>query len=207
MISPRCVIPVCAGFAITAAFLVARTLSHSGRAVTAILLFAVVWVTARESACFFVLSHQRNAFFTLRDRIVRTADPAAPILLADSSLSLPLAYYGPELRSRLVVPIDFAAIHAGEPDDSGEQNLWAGRNGVFPIRVVPYHPETLPAAFTVLARPNGWLADRLSSGGYAISSPDAAAWPDLGGVFTPLAHDDTRLLVASRALAMTPRTP
>jgi hypothetical protein len=201
MISPRCVIPVCAGFAIAAALLAARAFGNSGRAMLILLATAAIWVTAREAACFLVLAHQRTAFFALTDDIRRdaqTTGPNAPILISDSSLSLPLAHYAPDLQPRLIFPIDFAAIHASEPDDSGEQNLWAGRSGIFPIRVVPYRRSTLPAAFTVIGRPNGWLSIRLTAGGYGISSADLTPWPSLGGVFTALAHDETRVLTARR---------
>jgi hypothetical protein len=198
MISPRCVIPVCAGFAMAAALLAARTFGHSARATLILFAMAAIWVTAREAACFLVLAHQRTAFFEIRDRIAQTAIPAAaPILISDSSLSLPLAHYAPDLQPRLIFPVDFAAIHASEPDDSGEQNLWAGHNGIFPIRIVPY-PQALPPAFTLITRPNGWLATRLSVDGYRLSVSNPAPWPDLGGVFTPLAHADTRLLTARR---------
>ena len=123
-----------------------------------------------------------------------------PIVVADSLFVLPLAHYSSEdVRARIVFPIDFDAIHAYERDDSGEQNLWAGRaGGLFPMRIVPNAPSTSPT-LTVIARPNGWLVHTLAGEGYHLdeSSPDPA-WQNLGGVFTPMAHEDTRLLTARR---------
>jgi hypothetical protein len=195
IISPRCVVPVCCGFGIAAALLAHRTFGDSPRAGLVLLGLTVLWVVARETACGIVLHHQRTAFFDLRDRIAQAA-PNQPILISDSLLVLPLAHYAPSLQPRLIFPIDFAAIDASEPDDSGEQNLWAGRNGVFPVHIVPYRRDLLPPAFALVARPNGWLATRLTADGYRLSGAADQPWPDLGGVFTPLAHQETRLFSA-----------
>jgi hypothetical protein len=200
MISPRCVTPVCCAFGIAAALLGHRLFAASPRAAVAMLAIAILWVTARESACAFVLAQQRTAFFALRDQIAAHS-ANQPILVADSLFVLPLAHYSSEdVRSRIVFPIDFAAIHAFEPDDSGEQNLWAGRNGVFAIRITPYDASLFPAdELTLIARPGGWLAHNLTRDGYRLAEPAAnPAWQNLGGVFTPLAHQDTRLLTATR---------
>ncbi len=197
MISPRCVLPVCCGFAIAAALLSARIFGEGPRAIVLLLSAALLWVVARESACAVLLHRQRAAFLALRDRLSQLPDDR-PILLADSTLALPLAHdTTPQIRARLIFPIDFAAIHASEPDDSGEQNLWAGRNGIFPLRIVPYTPDLAHSAALVLTRPGGWLAQSLSRDGASltdVTSPtDAAHLAGLGGVFTPLAHDRTRL--------------
>ncbi|HEX3571002.1 MAG TPA: glycosyltransferase family 39 protein [Acidobacteriaceae bacterium] len=210
IISPRCIIPVCGGFAIAAALLAARTFGPSPRAALILLATALLWVVGREAACFIVLAHQRTAFFAVRDRIVRLAqaDPTQPILISDSLLVLPLAHYAPDLQPRLIFPIDFAAIHASEPDDSGEQNLWAGRNGIFPVRIVPYRRDLLPQAFVLLSRPRGWLPTRLATDGYLISAPESPApLPDLGGVFTPLCHSETRVLIGRSNLLVGRSSP
>lgn len=198
MISPRCVIPVCCGFGIAAAVLASHLFGSSARAGVIALGFALLWVVARESACAFVLAQQKAAFFAIRDDLA--AEPATqPILVGDSLIVLPLAHYSnPGVASRIVFPIDFAAIHTWEPDDSGEQNLWAGRKGIFPIQIVAYSPPTT-ANLIVVARPAGWLAHRLAGDGFHLveSRPDPA-WNQLGGIFTPLSHEDTRLLAAHR---------
>ena len=199
MISPRCVVPVCCGFGIATALLARNIFASSARAGIILLGIALVWVTARESACALILAQQRAAFFALRDDVART--PATqPIVVADSLFVLPLAHYSSEaVRARIVFPIDFDDIHAYERDDSGEQNLWAGRDGgLFPMRIVPNAPSTSPT-LTVIARPTGWLAHTLAAEGFHLdeSAPDPA-WQNLGGVFTPMAHEDTRLLTAHR---------
>jgi len=200
MISPRCVAPVCCGFGMAAALLGARLFAASPRAGLILLCCALVWVTARESACAFVLAQQRSAFFALRDAIA--ARPASqPILVADSLFVLPLAHYASEpVRARIVFPIDVAAIHALEADDSGEQNLWAGRGGLFPFPIVPYDSTLLSSpSFTVIARPNGWLAQSLTRDGFQLSAAAREQpWDQLGGIFTPMAHPETRILAASR---------
>jgi len=203
MISARCVVPVCCGFGIAAALLGCRVFAASARAGVVLLSIAMFWVVARESACAFILVQQRTAFFILRDEIA--ALPARqPIVVADSLFVLPLAHYSSaEVRARIVFPIDFDAIHRFESDDSGEQNLWAGRYGIFPIRIVPYSPSLFAGTQpTVIARESGWLTHNLAYDGYTLSefAPDSA-WQDLGGVFTPLAHEDTRLLSATRPAA------
>ena len=107
-------------------------------------------------------------------------------------------YSSDEVRARIVFPIDFDAIHRYEPDDSLEQNLWAGRKGIFPVRVVAYNPSLFAEPeFTVIARDNGWLARCLAADGFRLddSAPDSA-WQQLGGVFTPMAHDGTGLMQA-----------
>ena len=200
MISARCVLPVCCGFAIAAALLAAR-LVHKPRAIAILLAIAVIWVVARQSACFVLLQQQRSAFLQLIADITSAAGPTqSPILIADSNLALPLAWYAPpHIRARLIFPIDFPAIHQYETDDSGEQNLWAGRNGVFPFQIILY-TSALAAAHPplVLARPNGWLATLLASNGLPLhdetTPAELNALQHLGGVFTPLAHDRTRLL-------------
>jgi hypothetical protein len=200
MISPRCVVPVCCGFGIATALLAHRIFGASPRAGVVLLGIALLWVTARESACAYLLAGQRTAFLQIRDDIARRpADQS--IVVGDSLFVLPLAHYSSEdVRARIVFPIDFEAIHRLEPDDSGEQNLWAGRDGLFPVRIVPYDPSLFASpTLTVVARPNGWLAQRLAADGFRLdeTAPETA-WQGLGGVFTPLAHEDTQILAARR---------
>ena len=200
MISPRCVVPVCCGFGIAAAVLARRIFGASPRAGVIVLSLALLWVAARESACAFVLAGQRVAFLQLRDEIARQPGNQ-PIAVADSLLVLPLARYSSDdVRARIVFPIDFDAIHRFEPDDSGEQNLWAGRDGLFPVRIAPYAPSlfTVPT-LTIVARPGGWLAQHLAADGFHLDeTASQPPWQRLGGVFTPLAHEDTRILAAHR---------
>ncbi|MGD0796442.1 MAG: glycosyltransferase family 39 protein [Acidobacteriaceae bacterium] len=199
IISARCIVPVCCAFAFATALLAQRVFGASPRAAILLLAAALLWVAARETACAFVLARQRSAFLAIRDQIARRPS-AQPIVVGDSLIVLPLAHYSAQdVPARIVFPIDFDAIHRTEPDDSGEQNLWAGREGVFPISIVPYDASLFPnRELTLLARPTGWLAQRLAADGLRLSAPDGnPAWQHLGGVFTPLAHQDTRILTAS----------
>jgi hypothetical protein len=200
MISPRCVAPVCCGFGIAAALLASRTFGAGARAGVFALSIALVWVAARESACAYVLAGQRTAFFQVRDEVARQPGNQ-PIAVADSLLVLPLARYSSDdVRDRIVFPIDFDAIHRLEPDDSGEQNLWAGREGLFPVHIVAYAPSIFAGpTLTVVARPGGWLAQRLAGDGLHLDeTTPQTPWQSLGGVFTPLAHEDTRILTGHR---------
>jgi hypothetical protein len=200
MIGSRCVIPVCCGFGIAAALLGRRIFADDPRAGVIFLGVALFWVVARESACAIILAHQRTEFFALRDEVA--GQPAKlPIVVGDFMFVLPLAHYSqPDVRGRIVFPIDFNAIHATEATDSVYENLWAGRNGIFPIRIVPYDS----AAFTqneiiLIARPDGWLAQRLSRDGFHLGQPDEnRAWQNVGGVFTSLSLFETRLQTAAR---------
>ena len=195
MISPRCVAPVCCAFGLAAALLAHRIFNHRRRAAPYLLVLLFCWVFVREAACAALLLQQRQAFTALTQTIARTA-PATPILVGDSALVLPLYFYSPEqTRHRIVFPIDFPAIHRFEPDDSGEQNLWAGRNGVFPVPIFPFADAWLTPGTTVVARPDGWLVHDIEAHGLHLRpQPSNPNWHRLGGVFTPMAHPETRIM-------------
>jgi hypothetical protein len=203
MVAPRCVAPVCCGFGLAAGVLSQRVFGKSQRAGLAIVLLMATWVVAREGFCATQLSEQRHAFMRLRDQV--RGDPApGDILVGDSSFVLPLYFYSDEAtRSRIVFPIDFDAIHRLEKDDSGEQNLWAGKDGVFPFRVVRFSGSPLGAPrILVIGRPGGWLVDAVRTSGTCLLEEGSANtdwnldWDRVGGVFTPMAHPETRLMEA-----------
>ncbi len=207
MISPRCVVPVCCGFGLAAGLLGQRIFGQAPRASVAVVLFLLTWVTIREAVCARLLLDQRRAFLALRDEVQR--DAHGRILAADSAFTLPLYFYSrKEIQARMVFPVDFTAIHRYEADDSGEENLWAGRNGVFPFPVLPVRSlYPLQAGDLSLARPNGWLAHEVERAGWKVvpvSSPAEGMWDHLGGVFTPMGHAETRelRLVDSRTNGM-----
>jgi hypothetical protein len=198
MVSPRCAVPVCLGFAIWGAALLSRCVSR--RTATGVVAFLCVWVVAREAACGVVLLHQRHAFQRLRDAVERTAAPGEPVVVGDSLAVMPLYWYGSAaLRQQIVFPIDFDAIHRGEADDSGEQNLWGGRNGVFPVPIAkPSQLLREPQERVLLAPPNGWLALDMQARGYQLNEqPLTFPMDRLGGVFTPMAHEQTRIMLAN----------
>ncbi len=195
MISPRCVVPVCCGFGLAAGVLCQRVFGLAPRAGFAVVLFLLTWVTIREAVCARLLLDQRRAFLALRNEVQR--DARGRVLLADSAFALPLFFYSSKtVQARMVFPIDFAAIHRYEMDDSGEENLWAGRNGVFPFAIVPFsslyplQPDDL-----AVARLDGWMAHKVEAAGFEIipvPSRADAMWNRLGGVFTPMGHAETR---------------
>ena len=203
MVSARCVVPVCGGFGIAAALLGRRIFGGKARYGIILLSCLLVWVVARESVCAILLAQQRTAFFELRDEVARESGDR-PIIVADSLFVLPLAHYSPEkMRARIVFPIDFDAIHRTENDDSGEQNLWAGRNGIFPVRVVRYDRSIFNVPeLTIVSRYHGWEPEDLTRDGFSLSGedltwPQTYTWQQLGGVFTPMAHEETRILDAT----------
>ena len=207
MISPRCVAPVCCGFGLAAGVLCQHVFGRASRAGVAVVLFLLTWVTMREAVCARLLLEQRRAFLELRDEVQR--DARGRVLVADSAFAMPLFFYSSKtVQARMVFPIDFPAIHRYEADDSGEENLWAGRNGVFPFPIVPFSSlYPLQPADLVLARPDGWLAHTVQAAGFKlvpVPSRTKGLWDRLGGVFTPMGHPETRewRVVASRTNGM-----
>lgn len=196
MISPRCVAPVCCGVGLLASLTMSCLFSSDSRSVRIVLTILVLWVVARESFCATLLFEQRRAFMHIREKTERL-DHNRPILVADSSLVLPLYFYSsPATASQIVFPIDFRAIHEFEKDDSGEQNLWAGRYGVFPFPVVPFSRPEAPVL--VIARSDGWLAHLLVRSGVTLAPTEFdPAWDKVGGVFSPMAHSETRFIDAT----------
>ena len=203
MISPRCVAPVCCGFGLAAGLLGQRLFGTSKQAGMVLVLGLIVWVGAREWACADVLLQQRQAFLRLRTEVVE-AGPGL-IVVGDSSFVLPLYFYAaPQDRRRIFFPIDFDAIHKFEADDSGEQNLWAGRDVVFPFRISTLKSGVaLQAGDVLVVRPDGWLAHELYGDSNTLRMTGeqevygSADWYRVGGVFTPMAHEKTRILLSS----------
>ena len=197
MISPRSVVPVCLGCAILAAHACSRLFAINGRVAPLILATLFVFATARQYACGLVLHQQRKAFFSIRDSLPTTG----PIVVSDSLITLPLDYYAtPQLRSRLIFPLDFDIIHRFQLDDSGERNLWAGRTTAFTARIIPYSALNIDQPLTIIAPDDrtDWLLYTLASHRVALTpQPRPAAWDQLDGVFTSLAHNDARIFTSS----------
>ena len=198
MISPRCVAPVCCGFGLAAGVLASLVFRANARAATALLALFFTWVLAREGFCATQLLEQQRSFLALRDRVA--GEPAHQILVGDSAFVLPLSFYSAEsVRARISFPIDFERIHQFEQDDSGEQNLWAGRKGVWPFPVIPFAQADLRTpGLAVVGRPEGWLVQAVRAGGVFLTPDDGDwnnKWYAVGGVFTPMAHPETRIQV------------
>jgi Dolichyl-phosphate-mannose-protein mannosyltransferase len=206
MVSPRCAAPVCFGVAIFGTMLLAR---YATRLVAArVVAVLVVWVLVREAACGYVLLHQRNAFLHLVTTVEQTAAPDEAVVVGDSLVVMPLYWYGSaELRRGIVFPVDFDAIHRSEADDSGERNLWGGRDEVFPVEIdAPDEVLREDGEEIVIAPQDGWLARTMRARGDELrESPEPVRWDRLGGVFTPLAHEETRMQLATPKTTKGPR--
>jgi hypothetical protein len=122
------------------------------------------------------------------------------VVVGDSLAVTPLYWYGSaELRQQIVFPVDFDAIHRSEAEDSGEENLWSGRDGVFPVDIdTPSELLRDDEEQIVIAPLDGWLARVMRARGDEFrESPEPVRWDRLGGVFTPLAHQETRIWLAT----------
>lgn len=186
MLSPRFVIPMCYGFAIAVtavAYGLFRKHTWAGLVFAMVLL---VWVLAREGVVARMYYDQRLALF----RIIDTLPSASSIAVTDSLLILPLYYYAPRaIASHLYFPIDFEAIRKYKKEDSPEQNLWNGRNWIYPVPIISL--ETFTAAhsdYLVAAPGNNWLLQKLiAEDRPARLLPIYTDTKDIQG-FTPLSH-------------------
>ncbi len=186
MLSPRFVIPMCYGFAIAFAAMSYKILRRWEWAGPILALVLVGWVFAREGVVAKMYYDQRLALFRVVDSI-----PVAPaIAVTDSLLVLPLHHYAPpEIASHIVFPVDFHDIRKYKREDSPEQNLWNGRNGIYPIPIVPLDQFTATYKTYIVAAPaNNWLLRTLvDEGDPARMLPIYTDTRDIQG-FTPLSH-------------------
>lgn len=188
MISPRFLIPMCYGFAIAVAVLAFRMLSRHRTAGFALMVLFLAWVISRESVVGYDWNEQREAF----QRVQRNLPHADTIAVADSLLVLPLYYYSPRaVASRIVFPVDFEAIRLYKREDSPEQNLWAGRDSVFPIPIVALDElEQNAPNFLIVAPKDNWLlSDMTVQRQAARQLPIEPRAGNIGG-FTPLCHGE-----------------
>jgi 4-amino-4-deoxy-L-arabinose transferase-like glycosyltransferase len=187
MLSPRFVLPLCYGFAIAAAVILYKLFARSAAATALVLLILLGWVVTREAVFASDWINQRTALFRVRDRIPPWADT---VVVSDSLLVLPLNYYSPRLRGRIIFPVDFTAIREYKGEDSPEQNLWSGRN-VFPVPIVPLHSlQNVQDEYFIATTPNNWLLQKLRADGIAVHKvPIYPGSQDIRG-FTPLCHGE-----------------
>lgn len=186
MLAPRFVLPVCYGCAIVAA--VCGYKLFGKWSIAGLLLLATVgtWFLAREGEVASNYYDERQAFH----RVLDLLPPDDTLAVSDSLLVLPLHYYAPpEIAARIVFPIDFRAIRQYKGEDSPEQNLWAGRNGIFPVPIIPLDAlldET--SNFLIVSTDSNWLLQRLREDGdtpraLPIFTDSRHIW-----AFTPLCH-------------------
>lgn len=190
MLSPRFVIPVCLGFAITGITLSYRTFGHLPHAgMVAVALCSAVFL-GRASAVAHDYSQQKRCFYQVLNCLPAVSGDR-PIVVADPLMVLTLQHYAPpSIASRIVFPIDFPAIRSLRGEDSPEENLWAGRN--------LYHLPILTLAdfqhnageYLILGSDGNWLVRDLWSHSYPVNRLPISFPPKAIKGFTPLNHDD-----------------
>jgi hypothetical protein len=201
MLSPRFVIPVCYGFAI-AAVIAARYVFRNVRYASVVLLsVACAWFLSREAVVGYWYKQQKDSFYKITDKFqdAQARVPAgSPIVIADPLLALTFQHYAPAaLARRLVFPVDFPAIRYFRHNDSPEENLWAGRNVLYSMRIVPlavFQQSTGP--YMIVASKKNWLLEDLRKHRYTVARlPIETRATELGG-FTPLARGEPEFYAA-----------
>jgi hypothetical protein len=202
MLSPRFVIPVCFGFAIAATLVSFRLFQSLPRAASVMLAVALAWFIARESVVGSMYAQQRQAFGKILDHLpeAQAAVPAgAPIVIPDPLLALTFQHYAPPaLAARVVFPVDFPAVRTFRHDDSPEENLWAGRNFLYTLPILPLASfQHSAGTYLVVANDGNWLIEDLRAHHYPVQRlPIDSRAEDIGG-FTPLAHGTPSFFIAA----------
>lgn len=190
MLSPRFVIPVCFGFAIAATLASHRIFGHLRLAAVNLLLLCTVWFCVRASVIAYWYREQKQCFYKVVDRFPLAQFPTGPIAIPDPLMVLTFRHYAPaNLASRVVFPVDFPAIRLYRGDDSPEQNLWAGRNTIYHLPIVPLAVFQRHAGkYVILANDRNWMLQDLMHHRYPIQRLDINTRATAIGGFTPLSH-------------------
>jgi len=193
MLSPRFVIPVCFGFAIAAtvvAYRLFRDLTHAG---VVMLCFCLAWFIARESVVAYMYAEQKQAFFRIVNDLPQAeaaVEAGAPIVIPDPLLALTFQHYAPaRLADRVVFPVDFPAVRAFRHDDSPEENLWAGRDFIYTLPILPLGEYQRSAGqYLIIANVGNWMLEDLWAHRYPVHRLAINTRASAIGGFTPLAH-------------------
>ncbi len=198
MFSPRLVIPVCLGFAIVGIATAFQLFQHLERAGTIILMFLLAWFVARESYVGYIYKEQKQSFYRVVNALPANY-ASGPIVISDPLMALTFKHYAPgALGSRVIYPIDFSAVRSSRGDDSPEENLWAARNIVYNVPLVPLAElQRSTSEYLVLAADDNWLVQTLKAHHYAIDKLPIATQAGYIGEFTPLAHGMPAFFVAA----------
>jgi 4-amino-4-deoxy-L-arabinose transferase-like glycosyltransferase len=193
MLSPRFVIPVCFGFAISGTLVGFHLFGNKRRAGLAFLCFVLAWFVARESVVGYWYEEQKQCFYKVVDRVPqadRALPVGAPIVIPDPLLALTFQHYAPPaMTSRVVFPVDFPAIRFYRHDDSPEENLWAGRGTLYSLPIVPLASfQNTAGRYLIIASDWNWLLNDLTDHHYRIERIPIDARAEAIGGFTPLAH-------------------
>ena len=195
MLSARFVIPVCFGFAISSVYLAYRTLGQHQVTGPVLLGCFLLWFMVRESYVGYSYNEEKTALFTTFAALREVDHFREPIVVSDNLLILPFQHYAPpDVASRVVYPIDMAAIMNRRHEASGEVNLWTGRD-TYAFRIVPlaFLQHSVASYLLVTSEPD-WLLDDLHAHHYDddILPVDTHAEP-LNYVATPLSHGKSEI--------------
>ena len=193
MLSPRFVIPVCFGFAIAATFVAYELFSNVRKASLIFLCFFLAWFVARESVVGYWYEEQKQCFYKVLDHLEQaelSLPEGAPIVIPDPLLVLAFDHYAPRaVASRVVFPVDFPAIRNYRHDDSPEENLWAGRDLLYSVPIVPLATfQNTAGRYLIIASDWNWLLSDLTDHHYRIERLAIDTRAEAIGGFTPLAH-------------------
>lgn len=201
MLSPRFVIPVCFGFAIAATLASFQLFGQVRAAGACLLVLALAWFVCRSSYVGYWYEEQKQCFYKVVDRLPRAeayVPPDAPIAIPDPLMALTFMHYAPpSAAARVVFPVDFPAIRYFRHDDSPDENLWAGRNLLYHLPIVPLAIlQNTAGKYLVLAFDGNWMLSDLLYHRYPIQKLPINTRARAIGGFTPLAHGAPAFFVA-----------
>jgi hypothetical protein len=208
MLSPRFVIPVCFGFAIAGTLMAFRLFHHLPRAGILFLCICTAWFVARESVVGYWYAEQKQCFYKVVDR-VPLADgylPGnGPLVVPDPLMVLTLQHYAPKaIADRIVLPVDFPGVRRIRRDDSPEQNIWAGRNTLYTLRLLPLATfQHNTGHYLILASDGNWLLQDLDQHRYAQRRLPINTRAGAIGGFTPLSHGQPNFYIGDGDLVPT----
>jgi hypothetical protein len=193
MLSPRFVIPVCFGFAIAGTAAAYQLFAQTRVAGAVFLCFFMAWFISREAVIGYWYAEQKQCFYKVLASLPQ-ADSAvplnAPIAISDPLMALTFQHYAPPgIAARAVFPVDFPAIRHFRGDDSPEENLWAGRNLIYSLPILPLARfQNSAGRYLLLASDGNWMISDLRDHCYAVERLPVNTRAEAIGGFTPLAH-------------------
>jgi hypothetical protein len=193
MLSPRFVIPVCFGFAIAGTAAAYQLFAQLRLAGVVFLCFFMAWFISRESVVGYWYAEQKQSFYKVLDSLPQADSVVplnAPIVISDPLMALTLQHYAPpNIATRVVFPVDFPAIRHFRGDDSPEENLWAGRNLIYTLPILPLATfQNRAGSYLLLAGDGNWMVSDLKDHCYTVKHLPIDTRAEAIGGFTPLGH-------------------